>query len=127
MYLSHNCGSTYIQFKCDGDNLVIKEIEIDVWPGKKNGGKPLRYWLVNEQIHTAADEGFKHIIVKNILGQRFLCAGMEHRDVKVDIYGTPGNDLGVFMDGPTIEVFDSAEDQAGNTMNSGSIVIHGNA
>jgi glutamate synthase domain-containing protein 3 len=78
-------------------------------------------------IHDAADEGYKQIVVKNALGQRFMCAGMEHKDLKVDIYGTPGNDLGVFMDGPTIEVHGSAEDQAGNTMNSGSIIIHGNA
>lgn len=52
---------------------------------------------------------------------------MEHKDVKIDIYGTPGNDLGVFMDGPIIEVHGSADDQSGNTMNSGKIIVHGNA
>jgi glutamate synthase domain-containing protein 3 len=104
---------------------VKSEIEIDAM--SKNPKKPLRYNYLNEQIHNAADEGHKHIIVRNVYGQRFICAGMEHKDVKVDIHGTPGNDLGVFMDGPTIEVFGSAEDQAGNTMNSGTIIIHGNA
>jgi glutamate synthase domain-containing protein 3 len=107
--------------------MAKKEITIDAWPEKEKNGKPLRYWVLNEQLHKAADSGYKHIIVKNTLGQRFMCAGMEHKDVKVDIYGTPGNDLGVFMDGPTIEVHGSAEDQAGNTMNSGTIAIHGNA
>lgn len=100
-------------------------IEIDAWSEELN--KPLRYWDLNAKIHNAADEGCKHIIVKNVYGQRFICAGMEHKDLKVDIYGTPGNDLGVFMSGPTIEVFGSAEDQAGNTMNAGKIIIHGNA
>lgn len=101
------------------------EIEIDAWSKKAN--KPIPYVQLNEQIHNAADEGYKNIKVKNAYGQRFICAGMEHKDVKVDIYGTPGNDLGVFMDGPTIEVHGSTEDQAGNTMNSGTIIVHGNA
>lgn len=102
-----------------------KEIEIDAWDIKNK--KPLRYRVLNEKIHNAADSGFKHIKVKNVLGQRFIAACMEHRDVKLDIYGTPGNDLGVFMDGPTIEVFGNCEDQTGNTMNSGTIIVHGNA
>jgi glutamate synthase domain-containing protein 3 len=98
---------------------------INAWSAETN--KPLPFYDLNAKIHAAADEGHKHIVLINVLGQRFICAGMEHPDLKVDIYGTPGNDLGVFMDGPTIEVFGSAEDQAGNTLNSGRIIIHGNA
>lgn len=98
---------------------------VNAWSREED--RPLRFYELNHRIHEAADNGHGHIVVVNVLGQRFICAGMEHRDVKVDIYGTPGNDLGVFMDGPTIEVFGSAEDQAGNTMNSGRIIIHGNA
>lgn len=101
------------------------EISIDAWDYEKK--KPMRYKPLNELIHNAADDGFKHIIVKNVLGQRFIAACMEHKDVKLDIYGTPGNDLGVFMDGPTIEIFGNCEDQTGNTMNSGTIIVHGNA
>jgi glutamate synthase domain-containing protein 3 len=102
-----------------------KEITIDAWDEKSK--KPLRYRLLNEKIHSAADAGYKQINVKNVLGQRFIAAGMEHKDVKIDIYGTPGNDLGVFMDGPTIEVHGNCEDQTGNTLNSGTIIVHGNA
>jgi glutamate synthase domain-containing protein 3 len=105
--------------------MTAEPIIIDAWSEEEK--KPLRYYKLNEQIHRAADDGHKNIVVKNVYGQRFICAGMEHKDVKVDIHGTPGNDLGVFMDGPTIEVHGSAEDQAGNTMNSGTIIIHGNA
>jgi glutamate synthase domain-containing protein 3 len=47
--------------------------------------------------------------------------------VKVEVFGTPGNDLGAFMDGPVVEVFGNAQDGCGNTMNSGSIIVHGNA
>jgi glutamate synthase domain-containing protein 3 len=88
---------------------------------------PHRYWILNEKIHHAANEGYKHIILKNVFGQRFIAACMEHTDLKIDIYGTPGNDLGVFMSGPTVEVHGNCEDQTGNTMNSGTIVVHGNA
>lgn len=101
------------------------ETVIDAWSAERD--RPLRYFELNELIHQAADGGARHIIVKNVLGQRFICAGMEHKGLKVDILGTPGNDLGIFMDGPDIEVHGSAEDQVGNTLNSGSIVVHGNA
>ncbi|MCK5559513.1 MAG: hypothetical protein KAJ51_02925 [Thermoplasmata archaeon] len=108
-----------------GEKLKKNEITIDAWDGKLR--KPIRYKAVNEKIHNAANEGFKHIIVNNVLGQRFIAACMEHKDLKLDIYGTPGNDLGVFMDGPTIEVHGNCEDQTGNTLNSGTIIVHGNA
>jgi glutamate synthase domain-containing protein 3 len=47
--------------------------------------------------------------------------------VEIEIFGTPGNDLGAFMDGPTITVHGNAQDGCGNTMNNGEIVIHGHA
>jgi glutamate synthase domain-containing protein 3 len=89
-------------------------------------GEPKLYQPLNEEIHRAAAEGYDLLRVLDVHGQRFLAAGLEG-DHRLEIYGTPGNDLGVFMDGPTIEVYGSAQDQAGNTMNSGRIVIHGNA
>ncbi|MGD8717537.1 MAG: hypothetical protein PVH29_01830 [Candidatus Zixiibacteriota bacterium] len=89
-------------------------------------GEPKLYKPLNEEIHRAAAEGYDVIRVTDVHGQRFIGAGLQG-DIRLEIHGTPGNDLGVFMDGPTIEVFGSAEDQAGNTMNSGRIIIHGNA
>jgi len=47
--------------------------------------------------------------------------------VEIEIFGTPGNDLGAFMDGPRIIVRGTAQDGCGNTMNEGEIVIHGHA
>ncbi|UCF07216.1 MAG: hypothetical protein JSW28_06065 [Thermoplasmata archaeon] len=101
-----------------------KQVTIDALGKDK---KPLRYWVLNEKIHNAAENGARHIIVKNVLGQRFIADCMEYGDLKLDIHGTPGNDLGVFMSGPTIEVFGNCEDQTGNTMNAGQIIVHGNA
>jgi glutamate synthase domain-containing protein 3 len=107
-----------------GDEMKKKEIVIDA---KDEHGKPLAYKVLNEKIHNAADDGYKHIILDNVLGQRFIADAMEQRDLKIDIHGTPGNDLGVFLQGPTIEVFGNCEDQTGNTMNDGTIIVHGNA
>jgi glutamate synthase domain-containing protein 3 len=45
--------------------------------------------------------------------------------VEIEIFGTPGNDLGAFMDGARIIVHGNAQDGCGNTMNSGEIIIHG--
>jgi glutamate synthase domain-containing protein 3 len=104
---------------------MSRELVIDAIDQKTRA--PLRYWVLNEQIHEAASNGTKHIVVKNTTGQRFIAACMERSDLKIDIHGTPGNDLGVFMSGPTIEVFGNCEDQTGNTMNSGTIIVHGNA
>ncbi len=89
-------------------------------------GEPKAYKPLNEEVHRAAAAGHDLIRLTDVCGQRFLAAGLEG-NVRLEVYGTPGNDLGVFMDGPTIEVFGSAQDQAGNTMNAGTIIVHGNA
>lgn len=44
---------------------------------------------------------------------------------KLEIHGTPGNDMACFMVAGTIEVFGNSQDQIGNTMNDGLIVVHG--
>ncbi len=60
-------------------------------------------------------------------GQRYIGAGIDRKDITITINGTPGNDLAVFMNGPTIIVNDNAQDGVGNTMNDGKIIIHGDA
>ena len=61
--------------------------------------------------------------IENCLGQRFIAAGMRGR--KIAIRGVPGNALGAYLDGGTVEVFGNAQDAVGDTMNAGRIVIHG--
>jgi len=62
----------------------------------------------------------------NVYGQRYIGTNMD-RSIKIQVYGTPGNDLGAFMNGSTVEVFGNAQDGCGNTMNAGEIIIHGSA
>lgn len=92
----------------------------------KIDAKGLNYRELNERIHDAVSKGVDEIDLVNVLGQRYIGTGLD-REVTLNIYGTPGSDLGAFMDGPKINVFGSGQDDIGNTMNSGSIVIHGDA
>lgn len=85
------------------------------------------YRDLNEAINRAIKDGAKHLVLKNVNGQRYIGAGLQGEDISIDIYGVPGNDMAVFMDGPTIRAFDNAQDGVANTMNAGNIYIHGHA
>jgi len=68
----------------------------------------------------------ERIEVQNVCGQRYIGTDLK-TPLQLDIYGTPGNDLGAFMNGPKVTVHGNAQDGCGNTMNEGEIVIHGHA
>lgn len=87
----------------------------------------VHYRDLNEEINRVIKEGARHIKLRNVNGQRYIGAGLQGEDLRIDIYGIPGNDMAVFMDGPTIEVFDNAQDGVGNTMNAGRVYVHGHA
>ncbi len=84
------------------------------------------YRELNRVLRQAVLEGAREVELHDVLGQRYLGTNIR-RPVRFTVLGTPGNDLGAFMDGPVIEVFGNAQDGVGNTMNSGEIVIHGSA
>ena len=84
----------------------------------------LHYRELNARIREAVKEGARALEVAGVNGQRYIADGLSG-DVRLDIYGVPGNDLGAFMDGPTVVVHNNAQDAVGNTMNRGKIVIHG--
>ncbi len=81
-------------------NILLKQIVIDRQPEK--------------------------ISIHNVYGQRYIGTNLKQK-VELEICGTPGNDLGAFMDGPVIHVRGNAQDGSGNTMNSGEIIVHGSA
>ena len=74
---------------------------------------------------TIADDATK-IELTNVHGQRYIGTDL-NKPVLVEIFGTPGNDLGAFMNGPRIIVHGNAQDGCGNTMNEGEIIVHGRA
>jgi glutamate synthase domain-containing protein 3 len=81
---------------------------------------------LNAKVRGASSNGTQKVELRNIYGQRYIGTGLD-KPVEIEIFGTPGNDLGAFLDGPKIIVHGNAQDGCGNTMNSGEIVIHGHA
>jgi len=102
-------------------------LDWNIIPAKQND-MPISYKEFNASIRNSIKNNQKRIKLMDVLGQRFIGAGLECSGtdpIEIEINGIPGNDLGIFMDGPIITVKGNAEDQVGNTMNSGTIIIHG--
>ena len=88
--------------------------------------KDLYYRNLNRRIRVAFLKGHREIVLKNVLGQRYIGGGLNHRG-RIIIEGTPGQDMGAFMNGPEIIVMGNAQDGVANTMNAGKIVVRGKA
>lgn len=82
--------------------------------------KSLDYKTLNQKVRSSETD----IIISQCSGQRFIATGM--KDKHIIINGIPGNALGAYLDGATIEVNGNAQDAVGDTMNDGKIIIHGN-
>ena len=82
--------------------------------------KALNHKSLNEKIKSSDDD----IRLENVLGQRFIAAGLSQKTL--DIYGTPGNALGAYLNGAVINVYGNAQDAVGDTMNAGQINVFGN-
>jgi glutamate synthase domain-containing protein 3 len=84
------------------------------------------YRELNTRLREAVTNGTRKIELHNVHGQRYIGTDLD-RPVGIEIFGTPGNDLGAFMDGPKIIIRGNAQDGCGNTMNEGEIIVHGHA
>ena len=87
--------------------------------------KGIYYRDLNQLIRKKIKEGNKDIYIKNVKGQYYICDGIRGDDIKVIIEGIPGNDLGAFMDGPTVILKSNGQDNIGNTMTGGKIIVNG--
>jgi len=81
---------------------------------------------LNAKLRELASNGARRIELHNVYGQRYIGTDLG-KPVRIDIFGTPGNDLGAFMGGPRIIVHGNAQDGCGNTMDDGEIIVHGHA
>jgi glutamate synthase domain-containing protein 3 len=98
-------------------------VENGVWKVNAEG---MYYRDLNSLLRALDNNGAEKIEIHNVYGQRYIGTDLE-KNLKIDVYSTPGNDLGAFMNGPTLVVHGNAQDGCGNTMNEGQIVIHGHA
>ncbi|MCL5109396.1 MAG: hypothetical protein M1401_11110 [Chloroflexi bacterium] len=88
--------------------------------------KGVYYRELNARLRDAVENGVKKVVLNNITGQRYLGTDLPG-EVELEVHGTPGNDLGAFMNGPTVTIHGNLQDGCGNTMNAGTIVAHGRA
>jgi len=71
--------------------------------------------------------GWRRFISFGCIGQRYIGNGLgpETDDVVMDVYGSPGDYLASGMDGLTIIVHNNAQDQLGQIIKRGKLVIYG--
>jgi len=71
--------------------------------------------------------GWRRFIVFGLKGQRFHGCGFgtDSGGVRIDIYGSSGDYIASGIDGMTIHVHGNAQDQLGQIMKAGSLVIYG--
>ena len=87
--------------------------------------KGVYYRAVNDAVRAAIEAGATTVRLSNVNGQRYIGTGLHGEGVRIEVDGTPGQALAMFMDGPTVEVVGNAQDGVGNTMNSGQVIVHG--
>ncbi|MFO7459665.1 MAG: hypothetical protein R6X07_03510 [Desulfatiglandales bacterium] len=71
--------------------------------------------------------GWRRFIVFGLKGQRFHGCGLgpETGGVRIDIYGNSGDYLASGIDGMSIHMHGNAQDQVGQIMKSGKLVVYG--
>jgi len=85
---------------------------------------------LNDRLRDLMLSGTRKAVLRNICGQRYIGTRLyspEHRTMEIEIFGTPGNDLGAFLFGHRITVHGNAQDGVGNTMDGGEITVEGRA
>ena len=71
--------------------------------------------------------GWRRFIVYGLIGQRFTGCGFgpDTSDVRIDIFGSSGDYIASGIDGMEIYIHDNAQDQLGQIMKAGRLVIYG--
>jgi len=82
---------------------------------------------VSLMIRSARELGWNRVLVLGTHGQRFLGCGLGPRTkgFKVDVYGSPGDYLASGLDGAEIVVHSNGQDQLGQILSEGKLVVHG--
>jgi len=77
-------------------------------------------------LRKAKELGWQRFICYGYKGQRFCGCGLTSSDgIRIDVYGSSGDYLASGIDGLEIYVHDSAQDQLGQIMKRGKLVVYG--
>lgn len=78
---------------------------------------------LNAEVREAL-ETENEVRIEDVNGQRYIGAGLDCGK-RLEVHGTPGNDMGAYLNGGTIEVFGNGQEAVGNTMGGGYVTVHG--
>ena len=78
-------------------------------------------------VRRAYEMGWRRFICYGYRGQRFAGCGLgpDSDDARIDVYGSSGDYLASGIDGLSIYVHGNGQDQLGQIMNRGRLVVHG--
>ena len=78
-------------------------------------------------IKKARDLGWNRVVVFATHGQRFIGVGLgpKSKGLKIDVFGSPGDYLASGLDGAEISVHANGQDQLGQILAEGKLVVHG--
>jgi glutamate synthase domain-containing protein 3 len=94
--------------------------------GETVDASELGYQQINRVLRECVQKGIREVSLLNVRGQRYIGVGVEGQ-LYVRIYGTPGNCLANLNESIDFEVFGSVQDDVGDVMHGGSVVVHGDA
>ncbi|MFQ5752713.1 MAG: hypothetical protein ACE5HI_12015, partial [bacterium] len=106
-------------FDCDDPGKILV---VDATGFASEGHQSLARTLVQ-----AFNEGWRKFIVYKITGQRYLGTGfgLHTHDLKIHLYGSPGQDSANSMMGGTVYVHADAQNDMAKIIHSGTVVVHG--
>jgi glutamate synthase domain-containing protein 3 len=107
----------------DVESSLLSRVKLDGDVFKVDA-EGLYYKDLNRLLRAISNSGAKKVEINGVCGQRYIGTDLDST-LQIDLCGTPGNDLGAFMNGPQIMVHGNVQDACGNTMNEGLIVVHG--
>ena len=78
-------------------------------------------------IKSARELGWNKVILVGAHGQRFIGCGLGPRSkgLKMDVYGSSGDYLASGLDGAELVVHSNGQDQIGQILSDGKLVVHG--
>ncbi len=119
-------SSSYIVLQA-GTTLPLAESKDQTIIIDARGFPPEGESSVARQIHRLYANGFRKFLIAHARGHRFFGAGLgpETTDVRIDVYGSPGDYLASGIDGLQIYVHNNAQDQLAQIMKSGKLVVYG--
>ena len=82
---------------------------------------------LGELVVAAHRKDWRRVIAFDLTGQRFLGCGLgaDSHGFRLDLYGSPGDYLASGLDGAEVHVHANGQDQMGQILKAGKLVVHG--